>query len=805
MGASQFVGRVGGLAVALGVGVLFAGHGVATADSPASDSGASSASQDSGGASARGPRVSASRSSVASSASRSPRATDAAPSPESAQSVAPAISTVSSGPSNGGSNSPVVPLDPASVALGLAELARRPQGAASAVVANSSASATAQQTYTNNGVTVAPTVTIANGIIQGSLNATSARGATLTYTVADSSAGAKLALGTGPGTPTAQDFTALPYATWLDAATPSTVPSGTQSVNVRVSEVTPVDSFLTGIPLVGAVAGQVISLLQQLPLISTLLAPIIGGSVLASVSIDVGTLAAGKPVAYTYDVTSFDDTPISTNWFPSVAVANAAVGAVTAPTALSGPGLGSPGQTNPYAEWGITNQTLGVGTMRNAVLSGTSNIGYNVVTWDPRGEFASGGILQLDNPFYEGRDVSALVDFITASTPTSFDIGPAGIGAAVGMVGGSYGGGIQLSVAGTDPRINAIVPDIAWNSLNSSLYPDTVFKTAYASLLYLSLLTTGARVNNQIPIAILTGDLFGFVSQTAQAILGSSGPTSLLNQLIAPTLLTQGTVDVLFPLQQSLDNAQTILGNPFGVTTKVEWFCGGHGICADFTSDSPAGVAQAALLKNSGLAWLDQYVNPAQTANAANLIPNFQWVDQTGSISNSSLLPYETGFNNLAALTATNAGGLLGILPYAIGGSGPGAGSLPYSAGNGSPAGIGISVPVTVPTGTQVVGVPTVSFTYSGLGTARAVYGQVIDNSTGRVLGNVVTPIPLTLDGQQHQVSVPLGDIAYTYGGTTNPGQLTVQITGSATAFWNSSWGAVNISNLSVSLPNRTA
>ena len=111
---------------------------------------------------------------------------------------------------------------------------------------------------------------------------------------------------------------------------------------------------------------------------------------------------------------------------------------------------------------------------------------------------------------------------------------------------------------------------------------------------------------------------------------------------------------------------------------------------------------------------------------------------------------------------------------------------------------------MTVPTGTQVVGAPTVSFTYSGVGTARAVFAQVIDKSTGRVLGNQVSPVPVTLDGQQHTVSVPTADIAYTYGGATSPGQLTVQITGSATAFWNSAWGAVNISNVSVALPNRT-
>jgi len=363
------------------------------------------------------------------------------------------------------------------------------------------------------------------------------------------------------------------------------------------------------------------------------------------------------------------------------------------------------------------------------------------------------------------------------------------------MVGGSYGGGIQLTAAGTDPRIDAIVPDIAWNSLNSSLYPDNTFKTAYASLLYLSLLTTGARVNSQIPRAILTGDLLGWITETAQAVLSSSGPTSLLNQLIAPTLLTQGIVDVLFPLQQSLISAQTILGNGFGVPAKVIWFCGGHGVCLD-----PIGPLQVTTLLGDGLAWLNQYV--AGTGSLADAIPNFRWFDQLGDRYSSTLLPYESGFNDLANIGGISDGGFLPIVPI-LGGSN-GTGGL-YGLGGGSPATNAINVPVAVGSGTQVVGAPTITFDYQGLGTSRAVFAQVVNNSTGQVLGNIVTPIPVTLDGQQRTVTMDLSDIVYTYGGTTNPGSLTVQITSSATAFENlTAFGLMTISNVSVTMPNRT-
>lgn len=785
MSASRYVGRVGGLAAALGVGVaVFAGAGAAWADGV--DAAQNSPTRT---GSKADPATRDHRASGVAGASRVQRTSSrpAAATAPTASSSAPARATAS-------------------------EAVRGMASAVASVGGGSGPAAKATtQSFTSNGLTVTPTVSIADGIIQGSLGATSERGATLDYSVVDSSAGAKLALGTGPAaTPTAQDFTVLPYATWLDAG--SVTPSGTQTVEVRVSEATQFDQFVTSVPLVGMVAGPVIELLQKLPLISTLLAPIIGASLVATVSVDVGGLSAGRPVAYTYDVTSFDGTEISTNWFPSVSVAAAAVGSAQSPTIFNGPGIATPGQTDPYAEWGIGNQTLGVGTLRNAVLSTFGpdpGTGYNVVTWDPRGEFASGGQLQLDNPFFEGRDVSAIITWLADPLVNPSTLLNGRGDPAVGMVGGSYGGGIQMNVAGTDPRIDGIVPDIAWNSINDSIYPYDVGRTAYTALLALGLITSGARINPQIYEAVITGILFGWLSERSQAFIAGAGVTSMLNQSQAPMLLTQGTVDAIFPLQQSLANVQTLTNNPYGTPTSVVWFCGGHGVCADFTSSSTAGVAQAALLKTSALAWLDQYVNPVQGADAADALPYFQWVDQLGTINNSGFafdtaLPYQAGFNNLPNITGTGAGGLLGILPFSIGGSGPGAGSLPYSAGNGSPAAIGLTVDVTVPPGTQVVGAPTVSFTYSGLGTARAVFAQVIDKSTGRVLGNQVSPIPVTLDGQQHTVSVPIADIAYTYGGDTDPGQLAIQITGSATAFWNSAWGAVNISNIAVTLPNRT-
>ena len=873
MGASLFVGRVGGLAVALGVGAAMfstgavawadtsdsAARGVDAADSPSSAS-TSSASPAAGNqpsarranpganrgaatrsndrARAASPELSAqsitaptvgvarrvaalavvdpeSATNSAAPEEESPPAVDLPeptgpdirihidpmpdplPEPVEAYEVTAFLSEADNGVSDGADTDPLVPSDsPAAWAL-LAAARREPLGravrSAPAAQVTSSATVTSSAEVTRGSLTVDPTVTIDDGIIQGYLEAVSSRGLMMTYTALGATCGSncalgdlggKISLGTIPllGN-TAQSFTILPYANWLDGDA-----KGTQTFGVRVREVTDFDMFLTGIPLVGMFAAPIIDLLQTLPLIGDLLAPLIGASVVATVAVDVSTLASGNtPVAYTYRVVSFDGVDISTNFFPAAGIA----AGVDAPTAISMPGLASAGQSNPYAEFGIGGQTLGVKPLRDA--------GYNVVTVTPRGEFDSGGILQLDSPFYEGRDVSAVVSWIASDTSAVLnDTGDP----KVGMVGGSYGGGIQLTAAATDPRIDAIVPDIAWNSLNSSLYPDNTFKTAYGSLLYLSLLTTGARVNSLIPRAILTGDLLGWISESAQATLASSGPTALLAQLQAPTLLTQGIVDVLFPLQQSLISAEAILGNlynaldPGSVPAKVFWFCGGHGVCNDPVDFD----AQAARLLADGLNWLDQYV--AGTGSLATAIPNFQWIDQLGDYYASPYLPYESAFNDEPDIGGIADGGLLPIIPF-FGGSN-GLGDLPYSLGGGAVAANAINIPVAVPIGTQVVGAPTVSFTYAGLGTTRAVYAQVVNNATGLVLGNVVTPLAVILDGRERTQTFDLSDIVYTYD-PEGEGGLTVQITSSATAFENlTSFGLMNISNVTVTMPNRT-
>ncbi len=617
-----------------------------------------------------------------------------------------------------------------------------------------------------------------SGVITSSVHGTDANGLPLAYAVLSApSAGGKVNLNATTGT-----FAFLPDASVF------TSPSHTESFSILVHEVTPFVSALaplTALPIVGTFVDQTLTALYTTPILNTLLVPLIGNAVVTPVTVDVDAVnPSGNPIAFTTKVISFDGTPISTNFFPALGLQTDQL----APTLLNGPGLGGAGNTNPSSVIDIPTMVPGLAPLRGA--------GYNVVTWDPRGEFASGGVLQLDSPAFEGKDVQAIINWVAQQPNTELDSTG---DPRMGMVGGSYGGGIQLVTAAIDHRVDAIVPTISWNSLTDSLYPKQTFLTSFGTLLLLDLVQAEARINPQIYGATLMGDLLGSLSPSDVALLESSGPGSLVSKITAPTLLIQGTVDDLFPLQQAVTNAQLLAANQIPV--KMIWYCGGHGVCLDPGVDQ---ADQASRILADELAWVNQYVMKDPDAPADD-IPAFQWIDQNGTFFSSDVMPSNPAFEG-TPITASSTGGTLPIAPL-LGGSGPV--TLPAGAplglglALGSKASNALNLSVPVSSGTQIVGAPELSFTYSGIGTSRAVYAQIVDEQTGRVLGNIVTPIPVTLDGQTRTVSIALGqlaDIAYT--APSGGGTLTLQLVGTATPFENfTSIGAISVSNMTLSLP----
>ncbi len=94
--------------------------------------------------------------------------------------------------------------------------------------------------------------------------------------------------------------------------------------------------------------------------------------------------------------------------------------------------------------------------------------GYVVVTWTARGFGRSGGRIHLDAPRFEVADAQRLVDLLADRDDVVLD-GPDD--PRVGVAGGSYGGALALLLAGADPRVDAIAPQITWSDLRQALFP----------------------------------------------------------------------------------------------------------------------------------------------------------------------------------------------------------------------------------------------------------------------------------------------------------------------------------------------
>jgi ABC-2 type transport system ATP-binding protein len=417
--------------------------------------------------------------------------------------------------------------------------------------------------------------------------------------------------------------------------------------------------------------------------------------------------------------------------------------------------------------------------------------GFNVVTWDPRGFGGSGGTSTFDTAAFEGHDVQALIDFVAMQPEALLD---APDDPRIGMSGSSYGGGIQFVAAGIDRRLDAIVPDIAWHSLVTSFARDNAFKAGWLLGICVNGVALGlvdgvtavmtspggvqlGSVDSPFVTMCAEGNVLGALSTTSTQWLADRGPGALVAQIRAPTLMTQGTVDTLFPLREAIANYDVLRNH--GVPVKMLWYCGGHGTCT-----TPAGDPQA--LGDVGLTWLRRWLKRDPTIDTG---PRFEWIDDAGTWRSGLDYPLAAA----GALTASGSGALT-LLPAQSVTVGP----------------IVLATPVLsmaeiryVPPAVErdVVGEPRLTLTYHGLAlpASTLVYAQVIDASAQRVVGGQVTPIPVVLDGQLRTVTRTLEAIAIRGRPTSD---LRLQIVPSTTLYAGQrSIGTLQMTAMTSSLP----
>ena len=494
---------------------------------------------------------------------------------------------------------------------------------------------------------------------------------------------------------------------------------------------------------------------------------IAAGALTAAAAIGAAVPAAAS--ASTATVISFDGTPIHVNYFsaPGLKAGH------RAPTVLVGPGWGSAGDTNP-------NDSQ-LGPLRAA--------GFNVVTWDPRGFGSSGGTVQIDSPQYEGRDVSAIITWVAHQPWALLDRKN---DPRIGMAGGSYGGGIQLVTAAIDKRVDAIVPEIAWHSLITSLDKNDTVKTGWSGVLYLAgVAGSHGRLNPLITEANADGQAGRPLTAQERNFFASRGPGSLISRIHVPTLIIQGTVDTLFTLQEGVTNYGILKRDH--VPVKMIWFCGGHGICLDNPGD-------AGLVTRETVAWLKRYLMHDRHVNTG---PGFTWVDQKGHERSDSAYPLSAPTRALRAhgkgtLTINNTGGAGPIVAP------PGSGALGAVAAGITPAKAAnaVNLRFAAPSRTRLLmWAPTLTLTYRGTATKHStrVFAQLVDDANGEVLGHQITPVPVTLDGKTHTITLPLEIVA----AMVARGQhITLQITPSTVAYAaQRATGTIHFSKIAISIP----
>ena len=273
--------------------------------------------------------------------------------------------------------------------------------------------------------------------------------------------------------------------------------------------------------------------------------------------------------------------------------------------------------------------------------------GFVVVTYSARGFGASGGLIHLDSPDYEVADARRVIDRLAAMPEVEKD-GPGD--PRVGVGGASYGGALALLAAGYDRRVDAVAADITWNDLSQALFPtaggDTagVFKQAWSGQLF----SQAARQATPDGCGEFAPDVCAAYQASAAAgeptaalrtLMQASSPSTILNRITVPTLLSQGQQDSLFPLDQAVRNAGGIRA-----PVRMVWRPGGH--------DQPGGDPTA-----DAQSWFAQVLQERRTP-----APGFSASVPDGSLSTETgrSVPRQLSGESLAAVQETRQVPMLG-------------------------------------------------------------------------------------------------------------------------------------------------
>ena len=291
--------------------------------------------------------------------------------------------------------------------------------------------------------------------------------------------------------------------------------------------------------------------------------------------------------------------------------------------------------------------------------------GYGFLSYSGLGFGGSGCKISLDDPSYDGAAGSQLVSFLGGKRALATTTDGAPYPAVdwivhdrvdhdgkhdrydprVGMIGGSYGGGIQFAIAKVDHRLDTIVPIITWNDLRYALQPNNATdpdqiataagdtdtpgtqKLEWTLLLFTDGLIAGvngvrADVTRDVGCVDYLFDVCPFAAESvanavftqgAMHFLAHASVGTYVNKIRIPTLLMQGQGDSLFNLREAATTYRQLRAQ--GTPVKMIWQSWGHST----SQAAPGEWSQGAEIGHTYegqrvLAWFAHYLKGADVS-----------------------------------------------------------------------------------------------------------------------------------------------------------------------------------------------
>ncbi len=252
-----------------------------------------------------------------------------------------------------------------------------------------------------------------------------------------------------------------------------------------------------------------------------------------------------------------------------------------------------------------TNGFLGSKKDLSAFSGDLASDGYVVLAYTGLGWSGSTCPISIDDPGYDGMAASELVDFLAGTRAATNGLKIDYVkrdrrGPIVGMVGGSYAGGVQFAAVDAEmqrfgySRIRTIIPQITWNDLSYSLAPNNaglsdgsvsnpvpgVEKEVWSA----ELLGTGTIAADNVgtcgdlepelcgPFAASIAE--GYPDASLTALIEHASVHNYMSKIHVPVMLMQGEDDSLFELHESVANYEQLRAQ--GTPVKLVWQSWGH-------------------------------------------------------------------------------------------------------------------------------------------------------------------------------------------------------------------------------------